>query len=86
MVEGVHLDDGVATADEVSFVGDKKDQAGVMMHMGRNRIVRRMFEHLGYKVTKLDRVTFAGLNKKDVPRGTYRLLTEKEVSFLKMQV
>lgn len=86
LVEGVHLEDGIATADEVNFVGENKDQVGVMMHMGRNRIVRRMFEHLGYKVVKLDRVTFAGLNKKDVPRGTYRLLSEKEVSFLKMQV
>jgi len=54
--------------------------------MGRNRIVRRMFEHLGYNVTKLDRVLFAGLTKKDIPRGKYRFLTEKEINFLKMKL
>ena len=86
LVEGLKLEDGFASADEVSYVGVKKDQVGVMMHMGKNRIVRRMFEHLGYKVTKLDRVLFAGLSKKDLPRGKYRFLTEKEVNFLKMQL
>ncbi|NND77684.1 MAG: rRNA pseudouridine synthase [Flavobacteriales bacterium] len=86
LVEGLKLEDGFASADEVSFVGASKDQVGVVMHMGKNRIVRRMFEHLGFNVIKLDRVLFAGLNKKDVPRGKHRFLTEKEVNFLKMQV
>ena len=86
LTEGLKLEDGFASADEVSFVGANKDQVGVVMHMGKNRIVRRMFEHLGYTVIKLDRVLFAGLNKKDVPRGKHRMLTEKEVNFLKMQV
>ena len=86
MVEGLHMEDGFASADEVSYVTNKKDQVGIMMHMGRNRIVRRMFEHLGYNVTKLDRVVFAGLTKKDVPRGKFRFLTEKEVNFLKMKL
>ena len=60
-----------------------KCQAGVEIHSGRNRIVRRMFEHLGYKVMKLDRVFFAGLTKVNIPRGKYRFLTPKEVTRLK---
>ncbi|MEM7161680.1 MAG: pseudouridine synthase [Bacteroidota bacterium] len=86
LVEGLKLEDGFATADEAAYVGPKKDQVGVMMHMGKNRIVRRMFEHMGYKVTKLDRVMFAGLTKKDIPRGKFRFLKEKEVNFLKMGI
>ncbi len=86
LVDGLKMEDGYASADEVSYVTNKKDQVGVMMHMGRNRIVRRMFEHLGYNVTKLDRVLFAGLTKKDIPRGKYRFLTEKEINFLKMKL
>lgn len=83
LVQGVQLDDGPARADEVDFVtGATKREVGVKLHMGRNRIVRRMFESLGYQVVKLDRVVFAGLTKKDLPRGKWRHLTEKEVLFL----
>lgn len=82
--EGLELADGFIKPDAVEHVGTGKFELGVEIHSGRNRIVRRMFEHLGYEVVKLDRVAFAGLTKKDLPRGKYRFLTEKEVSFLKM--
>jgi len=84
--EGIELDDGMIKADEVDFVGDGKDmhQVGIEIHSGKNRIVRRIFEHFGYSVKKLDRVMFAGLTKKDVPRGEFRHLTKSEVGFLKM--
>ena len=83
LVEGIELDDGPARADEVSFVGASKREVGLMIHMGRNRIVRRMFEALGAEVVKLDRVMFAGLTKKEVGRGHWRYLTDKEVTWLK---
>jgi 23S rRNA pseudouridine2605 synthase len=83
LVEGVHLEDGPARADEASFVGDTKREVGLKLHMGRNRVVRRMFEALGYEVVKLDRVIFAGLTKKDLQRGHWRHLTDKEVNMLK---
>lgn len=83
LVEGVELEDGVAIADEASYVaGGTRKEVGLRIHMGRNRVVRRMFEALGYEVVKLDRVVFAGLTKKDLPRGKWRHLTEKEVLFL----
>ncbi len=83
LVEGVELEDGPAQADEASFVeGTSKREVGLKLHMGRNRVVRRMFEALGYDVVKLDRVMFAGLTKKDIPRGKWRHLSEKEVLFL----
>ena len=83
LTEGVHLDDGPAQADEARYVeGASKKEVGMKLHMGRNRIVRRMFEALGYEVVKLDRVAFAGLTKKELPRGNWRHLTEKEVLFL----
>lgn len=82
--EGVELSDGFIKPDAVEFVGASKFELGVEIHSGKNRIVRRMFEHLGYEVIKLDRVAFAGLTKKDLPRGKHRFLTEKEISFLKM--
>jgi 23S rRNA pseudouridine2605 synthase len=83
LVQGVELEDGPAQADEATFVqGSSKKEVGLKLHMGRNRIVRRMFEALGYEVVKLDRVVFAGLTKKDLPRGKWRHLTEKEVLFL----
>jgi 23S rRNA pseudouridine2605 synthase len=84
--EGIELDDGMIKADKAKYVGNGEDkkQVGVELHSGRNRIVRRMFEHLGYRVIKLDRVVFAGLTKKDLPRGKYRLLTEREIATLKM--
>jgi len=83
LVEGIELEDGPAQADEAAYVqGATKREVGLKIHMGRNRIVRRMFEHLGYDVLKLDRVVFAGLTKKDVPRGEWRHLSDKEVLFL----
>lgn len=83
LVEGIQLDDGPASADEASFVGASKREVGLLIHMGRNRIVRRMFQALGAEVVKLDRVMFAGLTKKDIGRGHWRHLTEKEVTWLK---
>lgn len=80
---GVELEDGVAFADEVSCVEGNRKEIGVEIHSGRNRIVRRMFEHLGYKVRKLDRVYFAGLTKKGVARGKWRYLSPLEVEMLK---
>ncbi len=83
--EGLKLDDGPVTVDDISYIqGSPKKEVGVEIHSGRNRIVRRIFEHLGYHVTKLDRVIFAGLTKKDLPRGHWRHLTEQEVVNLKM--
>ena len=82
--EGIKLEDGFIQADEVSFVNDDPRQVGIRIHSGRNRIVRRIFEHFNYTVKKLDRVMFAGLTKKDLARGRYRHLTEQEVSYLKM--
>jgi 23S rRNA pseudouridine2605 synthase len=81
---GVELDDGPVKPDAVNFV-DPSDlsQAGIEIHSGRNRVVRRIFEHMGYKVEKLDRVYFAGLTKKNLPRGKWRFLSDKEILFLK---
>jgi len=86
MLEGIELEDGMIKVDDVQYAEGFNDKrvVGVALHSGRNRIVRRIFEHLGYEVHKLDRVIFAGLTKKDLPRGRYRELTEKEVGFLKM--
>jgi 23S rRNA pseudouridine2605 synthase len=84
IIEGVELEDGPISADDLAFVGEGKKEVGIEIHSGRNRIVRRLFEHLGYEVLKLDRVMFAGLTKKDLPRGKYRFLTQKEVNFLQM--
>jgi 23S rRNA pseudouridine2605 synthase len=82
--KGVELEDGFIKPDVVSFVGPDKSVIGIEIHSGRNKIVRRMFEHLGYDVVKLDRVVFAGLTKKDLPRGRSRFLTPLEVANLKM--
>jgi 23S rRNA pseudouridine2605 synthase len=84
IVEGVELEDGLVKADDLAFVGEGKKEIGIEIHSGRNRIVRRLFEHLGYDVLKLDRVVFAGLTKKDLPRGKHRFLTAKEIGFLQM--
>lgn len=82
---GLELEDGPIEVDSISFIqGAPKREVGVEIHSGRNRIVRRIFEHLGYEVSKLDRVIFAGLTKKDLPRGHWRHLTEQEVINLKM--
>lgn len=82
LTEGIVLEEGVAKADRVSYVGDSKKEIGVEIHIGWNRVVRRMFEALGYKVIKLDRIFFAGLTKKNLPRGKWRFLTSQEVGFL----
>ncbi|MBE6333334.1 MAG: RNA-binding S4 domain-containing protein [Odoribacter sp.] len=81
--EGVELEDGLIAADEISYASDDKTEVGIQIHSGRNRIVRRIFEHLGYEIVKLDRVYFAGLTKKDLPRGHWRMLTAKEVNYIK---
>ncbi|WP_247236025.1 pseudouridine synthase [Telluribacter sp. SYSU D00476] len=81
--QGLELEDGFIKPDEVGIVTPDAMVVGLEIHSGRNRIVRRMFEHLGYEVKKLDRTVFAGLNKKDLPRGKWRFLTEKEVIRLK---
>lgn len=85
LATGIQLEDGEIHADEVSYTSDTdKTLVGVEIHSGRNRIVRRMFEHLGYHVLRLDRVQFAGLTKKNLRRGDWRFLTEKEVNMLRM--
>ncbi len=85
IAKGIVLEDGEIHADSISFVDETdKRQVGIEIHSGRNRIVRRIFEHFGYKVEKLDRVYFAGLTKKNLPRGKYRFLTEKELAMLNM--
>ena len=85
LVNGIELEDGHVYADEVTYVNEAdRSQIGVEIHSGKNRIVRRMLEHLGYKVQKLDRVLFAGLTKKNLKRGDWRYLTEKEVNMLRM--
>ena len=87
LLSGVELDDGdYVKADKAEFVKDSKNRKiGIELHSGKNRVVRRMFESIGHEVKKLDRVYFAGLTKKDLPRGTWRVLSEQEVSFLKMK-
>ena len=83
--EGIELDDGPIAADSIAYDqdDDSKKSVGIELHSGRNRIVRRIFEHLGYEVTKLDRVMFAGLDKYRLPRGEWRFLTDLEVMNLK---
>jgi len=84
IADGIELEDGEIHADAISYVSDDRNQAGIEIHSGRNRIVRRIFEHLGYRVIKLDRVYFAGLTKKNLPRGRWRYLTQEEVNYLRM--
>jgi 23S rRNA pseudouridine2605 synthase len=84
ITEGIELDGVTVVADAISYADpDDKSQIGIELHSGQNRVIRRMFETLGYKVKKLDRVYFAGLTKKNVQRGKWRFLTEKEVTMLK---
>lgn len=84
MRAGLTLEDGPIVIDSADYVkGKGKNEVGVELHSGRNRIVRRMFEHLGYKVLRLDRVYLAGLTKKDLPRGYFRYLSEREIIMLK---
>ena len=83
ITEGITLEDGEIYADEIAYVGDSKKEVGIEIHSGRNRIVRRIFEHLGYTVQKLDRVYYAGITKKNLKRGQWRFLTREEVDRLK---
>jgi len=83
--DGLTLEDGEIKVDEISYIENKgRNHIGLVLHSGRNRIVRRIFSHLDYEVIKLDRVFFAGLTKKNLPRGQYRKLSNEEVNFLKM--
>ncbi|MAE08404.1 MAG: pseudouridine synthase [Bacteroidetes bacterium] len=86
IIEGIELEDGLIRPDKINWVADEMDKrhVGIELHSGKNRIVRRIFEQLDYEVVKLDRVIFAGLTKKDLPRGKWRFLEEKEVNILKM--
>ncbi|CAN5841730.1 pseudouridine synthase [soil metagenome] len=88
ILSGYEMEDGYMKADELSFVGDGMDkkEVGIVIHSGRNRIVRRLFEGLGYDVIRLDRVVYAGLTKKNLPRGKFRHLTTEEVGMLRMQI
>ena len=83
IAEGITLEDGPIYADEISYIGENRREVGIEIHSGRNRIVRRIFESLGYSVQKLDRVYFAGLTKKRLKRGAWRFLTPQEVAMLK---
>ncbi len=82
IINGLELEDGIADVDAVSYL-ESKDEIGIEIHSGKNRIVRRIFEHLGYEVEKLDRVLYAGLTKKNLPKGKWRLLTKQEIINLK---
>lgn len=87
LLKGLTLEDGPVEVDDAEYVeGSHRKEVGVQIHSGRNRIVRRIFEHLGYTVCKLDRVLFAELTKKNLARGEWRFLTEAEVRYLKMNV
>lgn len=84
LTEGIELEEETVVADAVSYADPAdRSQVGIEIHSGQNRVIRRLFEKLGYKVKKLDRVYFAGLTKKNLPRGKWRFLTEKEIGMLK---
>ncbi len=85
IAKGIELEDGFIAADSINYVNEEdKREVGIEIHSGKNRIVRRIFSHLGYEVEKLDRVLFAGLTKKNLPRGKWRFLTTMEINQLKM--
>ena len=86
IVEGLELEDGFIKVDEINYINgdDEKNKIGIKIHSGKNHIVRRIFEELNYKVERLDRVKFAGLTKKNLKRGEWRLLMQKEINLLKM--
>jgi len=86
LAEGIELEDGLMKPDDLAFVDGKKNVLGITLHSGKNRIVRRLFAHLGYEVEKLDRVYYAGLTKKDLPRGEWRFLRKEEINILKMSL
>ena len=79
ILKGVELEDGLAVVDELAIVSEDQRVLGIEIHIGRNRIIRRIFEHFNYDVVKLDRVMLGPLTKKNLPRGKWRHLTEKEV-------
>ncbi len=82
IIQGIELEDGKAIIDQIEVLDKKRKEIGLEIHMGKNRIVRRIFEHFGYTVIKLDRVMYASLTKKDLPRGKWRHLREKEAILL----
>lgn len=86
IASGIELEDGFVKADKIAYItgADDNREVGIELHSGKNRIIRRIFQSQGYEVIKLDRVSFAGLTKKDIPRGKWRFLKEKEISLLKM--
>ncbi len=86
LANGIELEDGFMKPDELAFVDGQKNVIGITLHSGKNRIVRRLFAHLGYEVEKLDRVYYAGLTKKDLPRGEWRFLRQDEINILKMSL
>lgn len=81
---GIELEDGFIKADEINYTSPDRTEVGIEIHSGKNRIVRRIFEHFGYQIVKLDRVYFAGITKKNIPRGKWRFLTSREVNMLKV--
>lgn len=84
LFDGIMLEDGFIKADDIEYSNpEDKCEVGIVIHSGRNRVIRRMFEHIGYKVKKLDRVYYAGLTKKNLPRGKWRFLTDAEIAMLK---
>lgn len=85
ILDGFDLDDGPVMVDDLAIISSDSREVGLEIHLGRNRIVRRIFEHFGYEVIGLDRVVFAGLTKKDLPRGKWRFLTPKEIGLLKQR-
>jgi 23S rRNA pseudouridine2605 synthase len=84
IAEGLDLEDGIVRVDAISYVRDTKNEIGIEIHSGRNRVIRRIFEKMNYRVKKLDRVFFAGLTKKGLTRGQWRFLTDREIGMLKM--
>jgi len=83
LLEGTVLDDGPAKIDDLAILSKDKKELGIEIHIGKNRIIRRLFEHYGYEVERLDRTTYAGLDKKDLPRGRWRHLTDNELRRLR---
>lgn len=83
IIRGLELEDGLVQVDDIAYTGTTKKEVTVVLHSGKNRVVRRVFEHLGYDVRKLDRIAYAGLTKKKLPLGMWRYLTQSEVSALK---
>lgn len=84
IAKGIELEDGFIKADEIDFTSPDNTEVGIEIHSGKNRIVRRIFEHFGYQILRLDRVYFAGITKKNIPRGKWRFLTSREINMLKV--